>query len=861
MAITGVSGKLKYRIVALIIALAVLPSAAVLTPQRALSQTPKTAQQAAAAAARKDMAAPPQTAPAAAPTPEIPPAAAAASPPPNPPQAPPSSSPAAVPDSAAAASPLKTEVTPKIPPRPDDPHAAKVYTLLETHCARCHQAGKTETPLTSGTIANILAVGAVASDPLLIKPGLPDASRLYEVIVSRHAPLEIYAGLPQLGEPEPDDIEALRTWIKDLPPTSQGCTDRKIMTAADVDELALAAVTEEKEDARDLRFISLANLYNLCASDADLEGYRQAITKVLNSLSWSNDPAPVAVLGSAGAVLSFKLSDLGWVSGHWDILQRIYPRGLHGIAPEALRTATATDVPVLRADWFADAASKPPLYYALLGIPSKLAELAKINGIDIEQNIKAARARRMLVRNSPITRGNRLVERHAGGRGAMWLTYDFASNTGEQDLFERPLGPKASSLVKTPFKPDAVRVAFVLPNGFLGFALFDAAGNRIDRLVPGLEKPLAGGDEGAFHDATRAGANCFGCHAHGLKPVRDDFRNFALSEKFTASKDVKDQALALYANDTETLGLWDGDQDRYRNALKAAAIDPDLLIGGIEPINALASRYLAKADAQTTAAQQGLDLASFQKALMAAPVTAAPLARRLQHGVLARPDLDRLLTLLTGPDDAAGSQGNPKTLLKDSAKDLTKDLAGVASDSIGAVRLNVWVDKARPMPGDLISVNAEADSDCFLTIVSIDPAGKATVLFPNDFEPDNLVTAGKTVRVPGSEAPYQLRVKETGYETLLAQCSTSPTPPVGIEHDFERQRFTVLGNWENFVHDALVTEADIRRNPDKAERARSARAGALQRRQDRGEHTERRQDTAPGRVLRDGRAVVVIGNG
>ena len=413
---------MKYRIVALFIALAVWPCAAVLKPQSALGHTPKTAQQAAPVAARKDGAAPPQATPA--PAPDAPPAARPASPPASTPSAP-------VPDSAAAL-PLSAETTPQIPPRPDDPRAAKVYTLLETHCARCHQAGKTETPLTSGTIANILAVGAVASDPLLIKPGLPDASRLYDMIVSRHAPLEIYAGLPQLGEPEPDDIEALRTWIKDLPPASQGCTDRKIMTAADVDELALAAITEEKEDPRDLRFISLANLYNLCASDAVLAGYRQAIAKVLNSLSWSNDPAPVAVLGPAGAVLSFKLSDLGWVSGHWDILQRIYPKGLQSTAPEALRTATAADVPVLRADWFADAASKPPLYYALLGIPSKLAELAKINGIDIEQNIKAARARRMLVGNSQITRGNRLVERHAGGRGAMWLTYDFASSTGVQ---------------------------------------------------------------------------------------------------------------------------------------------------------------------------------------------------------------------------------------------------------------------------------------------------------------------------------------------------------------------------------------------------------------------------------------------
>ena len=81
-----------------------------------------------------------------------------------------------------------------------------------------------------------------------------------------------------------------------------------------------------------------------------------------------------------------------------------------------------------------------------------------------------------------------------------------------------------------------------------------------------------------------------------------------------------------------------------------------------------------------------------------------------------------------------------------------------------------------------------------------------------------------------------------------------------IEHDFERQRFTALGNWENFIEDTLVTEWELRASPEKAERARVARSGALRRRRDRGERIEPpRPDVPTDKPLRDGRAVLVLG--
>ncbi|HML28654.1 MAG TPA: DUF4384 domain-containing protein, partial [Hyphomicrobium sp.] len=176
------------------------------------------------------------------------------------------------------------------------------------------------------------------------------------------------------------------------------------------------------------------------------------------------------------------------------------------------------------------------------------------------------------------------------------------------------------------------------------------------------------------------------------------------------------------------------------------------------------------------------------------------------------------------------------------------------------IGLSLWLDKPRPVPGDLVTIKAEADNDCYLTIISVDAEGVATVLFPSDFQPDNLIKAATPVSIPPPDADFQLRYKAEGSETILGRCSTRAAPPVGIEHDFTRQRFTVLGNWENFIRDTLVTDWEMRTSPEKAERARIARTGAIRRREAQGERVEPPPpDVATDRPLRDGRAVLVLG--
>ncbi len=731
-----------------------------------------------------------------------------------------------------------------VPARPDEPRAAKAYNVFERSCARCHQTGKLESPLASGGIADILSVDSLARDPLLVKPGIADASRLYEVFEARHAPLDVFSGAGAVSEPLPDDIESVRRWIRDLPPTVQQCPSRQAVRPVDVDKMMRDAQRLERDEAKDVRFISLVHLYNACATADEMSAYAAALNKLMNSLSRASEPAKLTPLDAASTVLSFRLRDFGWSAQQWALIEKAYPPALvHAVAPDVLKTSGSTAV-IVNGDWLAAAAGETPLYYDLLGIPQTLSELARMNGTDIDTDIRAGSVRRIAVRESEVTRGNRLIERHPGSRAGMWLVYDFATSTGDQNVFDHPLGPKSATKAKSPFKPDEIRAIIELPNGFYGFALFDAEGNRVDRVLPGIEKPYSGDQTEAVEPTTKAGTNCFACHTRGLVEAKDDFRSAGPLDIASAPMPAdRRAALPLFGTDSENALLMLGGTDRYRASAKAVGVDLGQTIHGEELVSGLARRYREGADFEVALGETGLERKQFLNELIDAKGAAAPLARRLLHGALSRSELERLFSLLKGIDTA-----QPTTS------------AGFLRDVKSAIGLSMWLDKPRPVPGDLVTIEAEADNDCYLTVISVDAEGTATVLFPSDFQPDNLLKADTAVSIPPPNARFQLRYKEEGSETVLGRCSTRSAPPFGIEHDFLHQRFTVLGNWENFIEDTLVTEWEMRTNPEKAERARIARTGSVRRRQDRGERIDApRPDIITERPLRDGRAVLVLG--
>lgn len=124
-----------------------------------------------------------------------------------------------------------------VPPPPEDAALAKVYAVLDRHCAHCHQSGRLQIPRAAKDFANILELDAIARTPTLVRPGTPDASRLYTQMLAREMPYDFYHdGVGE--EPAAEDVQIVRDWIQALPPRPalSTCADRQPIAQSAIDE-------------------------------------------------------------------------------------------------------------------------------------------------------------------------------------------------------------------------------------------------------------------------------------------------------------------------------------------------------------------------------------------------------------------------------------------------------------------------------------------------------------------------------------------------------------------------------------------------------------------------------------------------
>lgn len=691
-----------------------------------------------------------------------------------------------------------------VPVPPHDPTAAKAYAVLSSNCASCHQSGVTLLPAPAANFGNVLDLATVARDPGLVQPGNPDGSKLYQIAYARHVPQAVF-GANRGDGPTIGEVEALRDWIEGLPAEANACPDRPRIDAAELDAIMRRWLEVAGPDAaRSTRFVSLAHLHNACASDAELAAYRQAVQKLLNSLSWATEPARIETVGDALVILAFRLSDLGWVPAHWERLAKAEPEGGAVPMPEALKSRSASAHPVIRGDWLASVAGRAPLYYDLLGLPDKQADLVRLIGLDLAADARAGSGRLMRagLKQSAESNGPRLVERHGTREGhPVWLAHDWPSSVSPQDVLDNPLAPQTVGGPKTLAPPERTRMLLTLPNGLIAFGIHDAGGTR----------RAEAGD-------VVAGRACMSCHASGPRGFTDEARGALTGDKFAGAREIKDAALFIHPGPAEITKQIEDDGYQYRRALIQAGIDPDLTLDGLEIVTALAQAYDRDVGFDRLVGETGLERGEAMRRLETMSGEARTLAQRVRLAALPRPDAERLLAEIKAAAPAASAEPRSK------APVTATGALGERGDGLGVA---LWTDRVAYSAGDLVTVWAQATRDCYLTLIDVDTHGKATVLFPNDFEQENLLKAGTPLRVPGEKAPYQLRLKDKGRETTIAVCNTARKVPLGIDLDYERQRFTALGLWRNFLSDAQVLEADYRRNPDRARAAAAARAHAL----------------------------------
>ena len=90
-----------------------------------------------------------------------------------------------------------------------------------------------------------------------------------------------------------------------------------------------------------------------------------------------------------------------------------------------------------------------------------------------------------------------------------------------------------------------------------------------------------------------------------------------------------------------------------------------------------------------------------------------------------------------------------------------------------------WVDRPNYTyaSGENVRVFVETNKDAYVTVLNVDPAGEATVLFPNQYQSDNFLAAGRALQVPDPSAGFRFVVTgNVGVELLKVVASTRPIP-------------------------------------------------------------------------------------
>ena len=475
----------------------------------------------------------------------------------------------------------------------------KAKAILATKCYSCHgEAGSAD-----GGINFMLDRDRLVKRRKLVAGKSADSVIFRQVKTGR---------MPKDDEPlSAEEIDVLKRWIDsgavDFNPKAKA---RTLISSDDVltfirDDLRAL----EKEDPEKLpyfRYFTITHLYNSGLSDDELRSYRVALAKLVNSLSWKKRIVLPQPIDPAQTVLRICLSDYRWSPKTWDRIAGEYPYGVKSLAPamQFCYSATQTNLPCIRADWFVARAAIPPLYHEILELPESVGELEQLLRIDVGHNIASGDAARAAFNGSGVSSHNRLIERHDCDLtgGVYWKSYDFGEDKGRRSLFSHPLGPGGVN----GFEHDGGELFFSLPNGLQAYLLVDKDGQRIDKGPISVVSDPRRPDKQVVN-----GLSCMSCHAEGVKRKTDEVRAAVLANPQAFSATEVTQVKKLYKTHEDLEKLFDADAKHFANAV----VQTGGKTTGDEPIVMLALRFEEEVDVDLAAAEVGMTTESLKTRL------------------------------------------------------------------------------------------------------------------------------------------------------------------------------------------------------------------------------------------------------
>lgn len=460
--------------------------------------------------------------------------------------------------------------------------ASLTVQILTDNCAKCH-SGSAAMP--AGSINYITDLDQLILEGK-VRPGNAAESRVYARMLEE-------SPMPPLSEtqrPTEDDIATVGRWINECAGKS-GCGDQPFMKTDDMLKLILSDVGNNValEAQPFARYFSFVHLYNTGWCDDQIEIYRQALSKLVNSLSDQTKIRKPVPIDENRLIFRIDIRDYGWdkkdkefenpVTGEistvdrWDLLALSNPYTIEYIQDGAdkIKADVGSRVFLQQGDAFLAVASVPPLYHEILDIPATRQELEARFGIDIEANIQLeidqnpGDVARAGFRNSDVSFHHRMIERHEfpdASNRVYWISYDFAGNDGQKNFFAFPFD----------FEEDGGEIIFNLPNGLQAYMLVDAAGNRLDVAPSNVVK-----DKNQEDGIVVNGMSCMGCHNRGMIVVEDDLRYEIDNGGGVGTFDPDEQQAIfnIFPPRAEFTQLLSDDTNRFTYAAEAAGAPTD----------------------------------------------------------------------------------------------------------------------------------------------------------------------------------------------------------------------------------------------------------------------------------------------
>jgi mono/diheme cytochrome c family protein len=450
--------------------------------------------------------------------------------------------------------------------------------VLQQNCFSCHgKGGQAFGRFNMNESADALAQAG------LLDFNDVDQSLILKRVISGEMPL----GGPQLQQAQ---IAEIRQWIADTAksesaPANSGTatisafSDKPLSNAELLAEVRSTLQAESASGSDTVRFFSLNEEKKLGRSSDELELYRQALAKTLNSLSWRENSVTLSTVGKSGLLYSVNIRDLGWDPEDWRSLfsplcnsPGSSPKSSLQIPKDLNQDGRCPIVPVgpFVAQAMTTASYDTFIWKHMLGRlavdgVSQFAEVGQkatsilqddLSDLTLEGGVS------MGFSQSGVTVNNRVLARVPIAYGYLWGSRDFFDRGGGSDLRVNPEVPA-----------DAGEYIFSLPNGLQAYFILNSNGQLIQNADVRIARDPLRNDHTVF-----APASCISCH--GNVGINSNSEANAIPQGFSQYASMKtwfQQDVTTYTKALQKIGAYRADSIEPVTAVLQRTLTRDYL--------------------------------------------------------------------------------------------------------------------------------------------------------------------------------------------------------------------------------------------------------------------------------------------